>query len=314
MGTNRSITTTYNLTWSFQVDSNFLYLVRLHFCELQREISKFGDRTFEIYIASQVADSMADVIEWTGGRGIPIYKDYAVGIYAQTSKKSNLTVSLHTGPEKYSVYADALLNGIEVFKISDYNGNLAGPNPDPIRVLDPLQQQPERSSSSGGISKNVIAAIAGGSVSGALVLGLLCFLTFWKRRSSKASTYTDKTSLWGPLSYTTTKSTKTQDSSLPADLCRQFSLAEIKAATSGFDEIFIIGVGGFGNVYKGYVDGGSTTVAIKRLNPGSQQGARLICCVEVFADLFSLELFFGATGIGTRLPEVGFLVLNVMSG
>ncbi|OWM84722.1 hypothetical protein CDL15_Pgr027509 [Punica granatum] len=291
IGTNRSITTTYNLTWSFPVDSNFLYLVRLHFCEFQREISKIGDRVFKIYIASQVADSRADVIEWTGGRGIPIYKDYAVGMYAQTSKKINLTVALHAGPEQYSVYADALLNGVEVFKISSNNSNLAGPNPDPTRDPNPPQQPPERTSSSGGISKNVIAAIAGGSVSGALVLGLLCFLTFWSRRSSKDSTYTDKTSLWGPLSYTTTKSTKTQDSSLPADLCRRFSLAEIKAATNGFDEIFIIGVGGFGNVYKGYVDGGSTTVAIKRLNPGSQQGAREFTTeIEMLSQLRHLHL------------------------
>ncbi|XP_031390624.1 receptor-like protein kinase FERONIA, partial [Punica granatum] len=276
LGTDRSTTTTYYLTWSFPVDPNFLYLVRLHFCEFQREISKFGDRTFEIYIASLVADSKADVIRWTGGRGIPIYKDYAVDMFAPTSKKINLTVSLHTGPEQYSVYADALLNGVEVFKISSDNRNLAGQNPDPTRVPDPPQQPPERTSSSSGISKNVIAAIAAGSASGALVFRLLCFLTFWSRRSSKDSTYTDKTSLWGPLL---------------ADLCRRFSLAEIKAATNGFDEIFIIGVGGFGNVYKGCVEGGSTTVAIKRLNPGSQQGVReFMTEIEMLSQLRHLHL------------------------
>jgi hypothetical protein len=35
--------------------------------------------------------------------------------------------------------------------------------------------------------------------------------------------------------------------------------------------LFIIGVGGFGNVHKGYIDG-VTSVAIKRLKPGSRQG------------------------------------------
>ncbi|PNX84696.1 receptor-like protein kinase FERONIA-like protein [Trifolium pratense] len=54
-------------------------------------------------------------------------------------------------------------------------------------------------------------------------------------------------------------------------MCRYFTIAEIKAATNNFDDIFIIGVGGFGNVYKGYIDG-VTPVAIKRLKPGSQQG------------------------------------------
>ncbi|KAK6279967.1 hypothetical protein POUND7_020234, partial [Theobroma cacao] len=69
-------------------------------------------------------------------------------------------------------------------------------------------------------------------------------------------------------------STKSKGSSnLPSDICRHFSLSEIKAATNNFDTVFIIGVGGFGNVYKGFINGGATAVAIKRLNPESQQGA-----------------------------------------
>ncbi|KAJ4707270.1 Receptor-like protein kinase [Melia azedarach] len=46
----------------------------------------------------------------------------------------------------------------------------------------------------------------------------------------------------------------------------------MKAATNNFDNDLIIGVGGFGNVYKGFINGGTTPVAIKRLNPESQQG------------------------------------------
>ena len=68
-------------------------------------------------------------------------------------------------------------------------------------------------------------------------------------------------------------STETRISSLPSDLCRYFLLTEILVATNNFDEVFIIGVGGFSNVYKGYIDDGATPVVIKRLNPGSQQGA-----------------------------------------
>jgi serine/threonine protein kinase len=36
--------------------------------------------------------------------------------------------------------------------------------------------------------------------------------------------------------------------------------------------VLIIGVGGFGNVYKGLIYEGTMTVAIKRLNPESKQG------------------------------------------
>ncbi|GJZ97494.1 putative serine/threonine/dual specificity protein kinase, catalytic domain-containing protein [Tanacetum coccineum] len=48
--------------------------------------------------------------------------------------------------------------------------------------------------------------------------------------------------------------------------CRRFSLAEIQLATNNFDPETIIGKGGFGKVYKGFIDDGGTrtTVAIKR--------------------------------------------------
>ena len=62
--------------------------------------------------------------------------------------------------------------------------------------------------------------------------------------------------------------------SLPEELCRHFSLNEIRTATNNFHKELIIGQGGFGNVYKGLLDKGTLTVAIKRLNPESQQGAR----------------------------------------
>ncbi|PPD87880.1 hypothetical protein GOBAR_DD15194 [Gossypium barbadense] len=56
------------------------------------------------------------------------------------------------------------------------------------------------------------------------------------------------------------------NSTLPEELCiRQFSLAEIKAATANFDEGFIIGISNFGSVYKGVIDDGTFTVAIRRM-------------------------------------------------
>ncbi|KAK9060698.1 hypothetical protein SSX86_021404 [Deinandra increscens subsp. villosa] len=56
-------------------------------------------------------------------------------------------------------------------------------------------------------------------------------------------------------------------------LCQVYSLADIKSATNNFDEGSVIGHGGFGNVYEGRINGSSTSVAIKRLDPKSKQGA-----------------------------------------
>ncbi|XVE72352.1 hypothetical protein DITRI_Ditri11bG0032500 [Diplodiscus trichospermus] len=207
MGTNKTMNEHYNLTWEFPVDSDFDYFVRLHFCEFQTEITKVGDRVFQIFVANLTAESQADVISWSGGNGFPTYRDYAVAIKNKgIEKKQNLSIKLHPTPEWRTLYSDAILNGVEIFKLSR-NGDLAGPNPDPISNL--VEQ---------------------------------------RKPSSRA----------------------VPDS----DICRHFSLREIKTATNNFDKNFIIGRGGFGEVYKGFINAGSTPVAIKRLNPGSKQGVQ----------------------------------------
>ncbi|KAK9060700.1 hypothetical protein SSX86_021406 [Deinandra increscens subsp. villosa] len=56
-------------------------------------------------------------------------------------------------------------------------------------------------------------------------------------------------------------------------LCQLYSLADIRLATKNFDDGLVIGRGGFGKVYKGHINGSSTSVAIKRLDSMSDQGA-----------------------------------------
>ncbi|KAM7486267.1 hypothetical protein LguiA_002276 [Lonicera macranthoides] len=57
-------------------------------------------------------------------------------------------------------------------------------------------------------------------------------------------------------------------------LCRRFTFAEIQSATQNFNDKLFIGKGGFGRVYRGFVNNGATAVAIKRLDPMSSQGGR----------------------------------------
>ncbi|XP_057514033.1 putative serine/threonine-protein kinase YPL150W [Actinidia eriantha] len=56
--------------------------------------------------------------------------------------------------------------------------------------------------------------------------------------------------------------------------CRRFSLDKILRATNNFDDELAIGTGGFGKVYKGFINNGTTTVAIKRLKAESKQGEK----------------------------------------
>ncbi|EXB77674.1 Receptor-like protein kinase FERONIA [Morus notabilis] len=256
MGNDKEGNKKYNLTWEFPVDSEFYYMVRLHFCEILEEVNSTNNRNFGIFIANQIAEEYADVVEWTGGKYIPYFRDYIVSMYGG-EKKLNLSVALQAHDAWLSAYADAILNGAEIFKLNDTKGNLAGPNPDPI-PQDPSPSQQEEIEAKKS-DRTTIIAILSGVVSGVVLLSVLGFFTLRQARKVKDSASREGTTRGSP--------------SLPSDLCRYFSLAEIKAATNNFEDIFIIGVGGFGNVYKGYIDNGTNPVAIKRLKSESSQGA-----------------------------------------
>ena len=64
-------------------------------------------------------------------------------------------------------------------------------------------------------------------------------------------------------------------------ICRHFSLAEIMLATNNFDEECVIGKGGSAKVYKGVIDDGATTVAMKRLSYISKQAVGSMFRTEI---------------------------------
>ncbi|KAH6798655.1 NSP-interacting kinase 2 [Perilla frutescens var. frutescens] len=61
---------------------------------------------------------------------------------------------------------------------------------------------------------------------------------------------------------------------------RRFQFRELQAATHNFSNKYILGKGGFGNVYKGYLPDG-TVVAVKRLKDGSNIGGEIQFQTEV---------------------------------
>ncbi|CAN1848095.1 Receptor-like protein kinase FERONIA [Linum perenne] len=264
----------YNLTWKFQVDPSFTYFVRLHFCEFQPIINARDNKAFWVYINNQTAGDYVDIIQKAGGNGIPLFKDYMTRIEAGENKNQqfNLFIALHPF-EEGSAFVNTILNGVEIYKLSLLD-NLAGPNPDL-----PPPRQPSSSSKSGGNRTKILAAVAGGIISGLFILFLILFFIIRQKRKVKGRNYSSYNGGFEKFSYNNSNSgtSKYSSATLPSDLCRRFSLTEIKSATRDFDKAFIIGVGGFGNVYKGLInDGGAAamaTVAIKRLDPGSQQGA-----------------------------------------
>ncbi|XP_075513184.1 receptor-like protein kinase FERONIA [Primulina tabacum] len=277
MGPNASVNQNYNLTWTFSIDSGFSYLVRLHFCEVSELVNKVNQRVFSIFMNNQTAEKDADVIGWAGSNGVPVHRDYVVFVPTGPPQQY-LWLDLHpytpSKPQRY----DAILNGLEIFKINGSNGNLAGPNPAP-----PLPQPLVDTSQSSGSTqlknrKAVIEGAVGGGLVALLAAGLIVYIVSFRRQMRKKDPSAGDG--WLPLSLygnshssgsAKTTTTGSCSSSYPSNLCRHFSFAEIKAATNDFDEALLLGVGGFGKVYRGEIDTGAK-VAIKRGNPLSEQG------------------------------------------
>ncbi|XP_028078635.1 receptor-like protein kinase FERONIA [Camellia sinensis] len=229
-----------NMTWLFPLEGSFYYLVRLHFCEVMKDIWQDNQRVFQVYLNDQIVENYADVIHWSGGVGVPVYRDYIVNV-TRNSQEMFLSLALKSTESLNG----AILNSLEIFKLSDHAYNLAGPFPfgqrtHPFGMSNRLLQNHPK-----------IVFIPFYTL---VALTFLCyiFLLFLIR--------------WFPFHSNLQRRTFKLASS---DHCRYFTLVEIKSATNNSSDANVIGAGGFGKVYKGYIDG---SIAIKRGSPTSHQG------------------------------------------
>ncbi|KAH7673977.1 Non-specific serine/threonine protein kinase protein, partial [Dioscorea alata] len=257
----------FNVSWVLNVDPSFGYLVRLHFADI---ISKNLDNLyFNVYINHKMAISGLDLSTLTSKLASAYYKDFVLN---STVAMDRLLIQI--GPLNDGTGTnDALLNGVEVLKMSNSVGSLDGE----------FGVDGSKASEDGGNTKSHAVAAVGFVMMFGAFAGLGAMVVKWhkrpqdwQRRNSFSSWLlpihaghsTFMTSKGGSA-FGSHKSGYTFSSSL--GLGRYFSLVELQDATNNFDEKAVVGVGGFGNVYVGELDDG-TKVAVKRGNPQSEQG------------------------------------------
>lgn len=261
MGDANVADSNFNITWVFNVDPDFTYFIRVHFCDI---ISKtMNTLVFNLYINSDAWASV-DLSSFTGGLSVPFYKDFV----ANSSDSGVLTISI--GPDSAADVDNAIMNGLEIIKLSNEARSLDGVSP----VEHLLPKSSLKKHTTAIIIGSVIGAVAAAMV---IVLFYCCFVS----RKSKTP---QQAHPWLPLplygnSLTMTKMSTTSQKSGTAscislastNLGRLFTFQEIMDATNKFDESLLLGVGGFGRVYKGTLEDG-TKVAVKRGNSRSEQG------------------------------------------
>ncbi|BBN08956.1 protein MpFERONIA/MpTHESEUS [Marchantia polymorpha subsp. ruderalis] len=273
LGTSGVAAALANITWIFDIDPGYAYYVRLHFAELQH--NSIGQRVFNVFLNNGSAFPFFDVVAYGGGNPeTAVFLDYVLTMYDFTVDK----LWVQIGPAKdSSQFADCILNGLEIFKINNTNSSLAG-----TAIHIPLA-----SDSGGGKSSNIgtiIGAAVGGGVALMAILGAIFFFCC---APAKGGVKKQSSPAWLPLplhggnsestasKISTTASHKSGTgsyvSSAASNLGRYFTFAELQEGTNNFDEELLLGVGGFGKVYKAEIDDG-VKVAVKRGNPRSEQG------------------------------------------
>ncbi|KAJ0083439.1 hypothetical protein Patl1_30828 [Pistacia atlantica] len=238
----------FNVTWEFNVDPGFQYLVRFHFCDIESE--GLNELYFNVFIDSWMAVKDLDLSTYlVNVLAAAYYMDYV------TLKTVSNKLRVSIGPSNlHNTYPNAILNGLEIMKMNNSVSSLSGLAPDIT------------SSSS---KKNVGMIV--GVIVGVFILVVLAGVLFmWCRKRSRMGQQ-GHSKTWIPLYINGSKYSNGTTASVNSNLGYRFPFVAVQEATNNFDESWVIGIGGFGKVYKGVLNDG-TKVAVKRGNPRSQQG------------------------------------------
>ncbi|KAK9748090.1 hypothetical protein RND81_02G035200 [Saponaria officinalis] len=264
----------FNLTRKLPIDPTFSYLVRLHFCDIVS--IALNELYFNVYVNGMMGVNGLDLSTLTSELATAYYRDFVIN----STTITNGSIVIQVGPtQDGSTPPNAILNGLEVIKMSNSANSLSG-------LFDVNGYYMGSTPKAKAMKILAVVGLVMGMAS--LVLVSTMFVRWhkcpqdWERRNSFSSWLLPLTSTH--TSFLSTRSSRKSSTSTifgsrkssmffstNKGVGKFFSFSELQDACNNFDENAVIGVGGFGKVYMGQLDDG-TKVAIKRGNPQSEQG------------------------------------------
>ncbi|KAM7250901.1 hypothetical protein ACFE04_022784 [Oxalis oulophora] len=229
MADSETMAPNFNVSWNFEVDTSFSYMLRMHFCDI---VSKsLNDLYFNVYVNGKMAISGLDLSSLTGQLASPYYKDIVVNASVMAGG-----LSVQIGPMNQDTgVVNAILNGLEVLKISN--------------SVDSLDGEFGADGTSAISNKGKVAAVGFAMMFGAFV-GLGAMVMKWHKRPQDWERRNSFSSWLLPVhatdaSFMTSKTSMGKSNFFSSSgLGRYFSFAELQEATNNFDSSAIIGVGG----------------------------------------------------------------------
>ncbi|KAF8402841.1 hypothetical protein HHK36_010932 [Tetracentron sinense] len=248
----------FNISWAFKVDHSFTYLIRLHFCDIVSEA--LNNLVFNVYINNQSALNSFDISSKTMELSAAYYVDFVANVSTDSER-----ILVQVGPPNLrNLPPNAILNGLEIMKISNPSDSLDGS----YRASFINSKASEKKKV---MALTIVSCLVGSAV---LVLATAAFCLWFhhpKKPKHKPLPWLPPPTHEGNSETKVSTTGSYASTALSLGLGRVLGFSEIREATKNFDESLVLGMGGFGKVYRGVVENG-VVVAVKRGNPRSQQG------------------------------------------